>query len=251
MKRMVKDGLMMAIQVACIVFVTKSFAFATNYIPSESMVPSLEVGDRILVSKWPWGYSRASLLVDPGIDLPGKDGRLFGAVPERGDIAVFTHPQTGETMVKRVIGLPGDRIALSAGRLYINGQLVERRAVASYAYRDPSGSVTDVVRYDEVLPGGRVHPIIERGDDGLADTMPEVTIPDGHLFMMGDNRDNSGDSRFWRMGFVPLAKLQGRVDLVAWSIYDCPLETGLACAERRFLADPDQPSIPSNKADDR
>ncbi|MCB1383488.1 MAG: signal peptidase I [Notoacmeibacter sp.] len=230
-----RNALLFVFQVAALVFLTKSFAFATNFIPSESMVPTLEVGDRIVVTRWPYGYSRHSLLVDPGFAFPGPDGRVAGRLPERGDIVVFTRPRDGETLVKRVIGLPGDRIALDGGRLYLNGERVARKDRGTYAYRDANGIVIRVHRYDEVLPGGRTHAIIERTDSGMADTMAEMTVPEGQLFVLGDNRDNSLDSRFEETGLVPVENLQGRADLVGWSFYTCKAEQGLACAKARFL----------------
>ncbi|MFZ1682226.1 MAG: signal peptidase I [Rhizobiaceae bacterium] len=223
-------------EIAAIVFVMKSFAFASNHIPSESMVPTLEVGDRILVSKWAYGFSRHSLLVDPRTSLPGENGRLLGRLPARGDVAVFTHPLSGETMVKRVIGLPGDRVALASGRLWLNGALVARTPMGTYSYREHRGGIVTVARFTEELPGGRAHPIVERTDRGFAHTMGEIAVPPGHLFMMGDNRDNSADSRFAGMGFVPVENLQGRADLIPWSLHRCADEPGLACAKRRFLA---------------
>jgi signal peptidase I len=223
------------LQVVAIVFLMKSFAFASNYIPSESMQPTLEVGDRLVISKWAYGYSRHSLAIDLHADVPTGDGRVLSSLPTRGDVVVFTHPQGSDTMIKRVIGLPGDRIALAHGRLYINGALVERRETAHYSYREYRGSVADVIRYDEYLPGGRTHAIIERSDNGFADTFSEVTVPENHLFMMGDNRDNSADSRFEDMGFVPVANLQGRAEAVMWSLYSCEPEDGLTCAGKRAL----------------
>ena len=221
--------------VFAMVFVMKSFAIASNHIPSESMVPTLEVGDRIFVSKWAYGYSRHSLLVDPGVSLPGKDGRVFEQLPRRGDVVTFTHPHSGETMIKRVIGLPGDRIALNKGRLIINGASVPRVEQGRYSYRQYQGGVVEVTRYEELLPDGRAHPIIERSDHDYADNMAEVTVPEGHLFMMGDNRDNSADSRFQEMGFVPVENLQGRADMIGWSLYSCEQKPGLKCGDRRFL----------------
>ncbi|MBZ0162609.1 MAG: signal peptidase I [Notoacmeibacter sp.] len=221
---------------ALVVFVMKSFAFASNYIPSESMVPTLEVGDRLFVARWPYGVSRYSLAVNPGFSLGGGDGRLLSHVPARGDIVTFAHPANGETYVKRVIGLPGDRVALSHGRLFINGEIAARRMISTYDYRTPAGNVARVTRYAETLPGGAEHAIIERGDDYLADNMNEITVPQGKLFLMGDNRDNSADSRFAEMGFVPLENLEGRVDAVLWSLHSCDEEPDLACARKRFLA---------------
>ena len=158
------------------------------------------------------------------------------ATPARGDIAVFKLPaDPSKDYIKRVIGLPGDRIALDGGRLYLNGERVARKDRGTYAYRDANGIVIRVHRYDEVLPGGRTHAIIERTDSGMADTMAEMTVPEGQLFVLGDNRDNSLDSRFEETGLVPVENLQGRADLVGWSFYTCKAEQGLACAKARFL----------------
>ncbi len=221
---------------ALAVFVMKSFAFASNYIPSESMVPTLEVGDRLFVARWPYGVSRYTLAIDPGFSIGSKNGRLLSRLPKRGDVVTFAHPVNHETYVKRVIGLPGDHVALRHGRLFINGEMAGRRKVSTYDYRTPAGNVARVTRYVETLPGGAEHAIIERGDDYIADNMDEIAVPAGRLFLMGDNRDNSADSRFAEMGFVPLENLEGRVDAVLWSLYSCEEEPDLACASKRFLA---------------
>ena len=212
----------------------RTAAFATYFIPSESMVPTLEVGDRLAVSKFAYGWSQYSLpLANLGIQF---SGRILGSLPQRGDVVVFAHPLDGRTMIKRVIGLPGEHIQLTRGRLYINGKLVERRLEAAYHYRDQQGHVVPVTRYTELLPGGRAHTIIQRSDDSVAETMADYTIPAGNLFMMGDNRDNSADSRFAAlMGPVPVENLIGRADTILYSKYDCAPEAGLYCAQRRSL----------------
>lgn len=221
---------------AALVFLMKSFAFASNHIPSESMQPTLEVGDRLIVSKWPYGYSRHSLMVDPGLSIGTSDGRVFGALPARGDVVVFSHPRDGDAFIKRVIALPGDRLRLEAGRLYINDELVRRERLKAYRYREYKGSVAAVTAYREWLPGSEPHTIIERSDHGFADHMDEVIVPAAHLFMMGDNRDNSADSRFADMGFVPLENVQGRAEMITFSFYSCEIEADLACASKRFLS---------------
>ena len=213
--------------------VFRTAAFATYFIPSESMVPTLEVGDRLAVSKFAYGWSKFSLpLANIGIQM---SGRVLGSLPQRGDVVVFVHPQDGRTMIKRVIGLPGDRLRLQHGRLYINGLLVDRHFDSMYHYREQQGTVVGVTRYTETLPGGRQHVIIQRSDYSSVETMPEITIPDGHLFMMGDNRDNSADSRFAAMGPVPVENLIGRADTVIFSNHTCQAEPGLFCAPRRAL----------------
>ena len=213
----------------------RTAAFATYFIPSESMVPTLEVGDRLAVSKFAYGWSKFSLpLANFGLEF---SGRILGSLPARGDVVVFVHPIDGRTMIKRVIGLPGDHIRLQHGRLFINGELVERRSEATYHYREQQGSVVGVTRYTEVLPGGREHIIIQRSDFSAIETMPETVIADGFLFMMGDNRDNSADSRFTTMmGPVPVENLIGRADTILYSDHSCSPEPGLYCAPRRSLA---------------
>ena len=211
----------------------RTAAFATYFIPSESMVPTLEVGDRLAVSKFAYGWSRYSLpLSDLGIQF---SGRILGSLPQRGDVVVFAHPIDGRTMIKRVIGLPGDHIRLHLGRLYINGEMVPRRLEASYQYREQQGGVVTVTRYTETLPGGRSHVIIQRSDQVATENTPEYLVPSGYLFMMGDNRDNSADSRFQAMGAVPVENLIGRADTILYSNYECRHEPGLYCAQRRSL----------------
>jgi signal peptidase I len=212
----------------------RTAAFATYFIPSESMVPTLEVGDRLEVSKFAYGWSRYSLpLENLGVEF---NGRILGSLPQRGDVVVFAHPIDGRTMIKRVVGLPGEHVRLQHGRLYINGKLVERRTEASYHYRDQDGAVIGVTRYTELLPGGHDHIIVQRSDDSIAENMPDYVVPTGYLFMMGDNRDNSADSRFANlMGPVPVENLIGRADTILYSNHTCTPEPGLYCAQRRSL----------------
>ncbi len=220
---------------ALITFVLKTVAFATYYIPSESMVPTLEVGDRLIATKFDYGYGpdSAPLVTLPA--FPSKDGRLFGSLPARGDIVLFTHPHTGETLIKRVIGLPGDHIRITRGRLFINGKEMPRRAVKTYAYKQYAGPPITVTEYEETLPGGRVHPIIMRSDAAPQENTGTYVVPPEHLFMMGDNRDNSADSRFAELGYVPVENLIGRSRLILYSLHDCQPQPGLACAPRRYL----------------
>lgn len=236
MKNLAIETVKMVVQVGLIVFAMKSFAFAQNFIPSESMVPTLEVGDRLITDKTAYGWSRYSMMVDPGISMPGENGRMFGALPERGDVVTFTHPVSGDVWIKRVIGLPGDKIALRQGRVFINGKMLPRTFVKHYTYREFQGRPVSVVLFEEELPNGRTHAIIERSDSGYADFMEERTVPEGKLFLMGDNRDNSGDSRFDALGFVPVENLQGRARMISYSLHDCVPEDGLTCAPRRFFS---------------
>lgn len=216
-------------------FLFQTAAFATFYIPSESMVPTLQVGDRLTVAKYAYGWSRHSLPYD--LTLPDSvDGRIMAREPKRGDIVVFMHPLSGERMIKRLIGLPGDRIALENGRLVLNGETVERKTVRKYRYREYGGNVVEVSEFAEVLPGGVTHPILLRTRFGSNRNFAEVTVPAGHYFMMGDNRDNSADSRSASMGFVPGANLVGRAEAILYSLYECKAEPGAICADKRFLS---------------
>lgn len=218
---------------AAIVFSFNTIAFAAYHVPSESMLPTLTVGDHFYANKFVYGYSRFST---PLVTLPLPDGRLFGSLPDRGDVVVFSKPRTDETMVKRVVGLPGDRLQVKGGRLFINDAEVERREVGRVTYREHRGGVATVTEYEETLPGGRQHRIFERGDDEMADNTPVYTVPADHFFVMGDNRDNSIDSRFLtEVGYVPLTRLMGRVDRVNFSFAPCSPEADLVCPGGGFF----------------
>nr|WP_255599581.1 signal peptidase I [Afifella sp. IM 167] len=232
----IKEWLRIGIGAALLTAVLKTVAFATYYIPSESMVPTLQVGDRLIASKFDYGYGRYSPAF---FDLPQwavEDGRIFPRLPERGDIVIFAHPRTGETLVKRVIGLPGDRVQLSAGRLILNGKAVERQYLRTYAYRQDAGAPVEVREYAETLPGGRTHSIILQSENRPQENTGVFRVPQGHLFVMGDNRDNSADSRFESLGFVPVENLIGRSRAILFSLHACTPEPGLSCAGRRYLS---------------
>ena len=229
-----KDLLVTIAVASALAFAFRATAFATYYIPSESMVPTLEVGDRLAVSKYAYGWSRHSV---PGLNLPHTfTTRVLASPPERGDVAIFVHPRNLTTMVKRVIGLPGDRIAFRNGRLFINGKPVRRTFVRSYRYREHEGFAVSVREYKEHLPGGRSYTIIERSDRHPGDVLDDVVIPAGYLFMAGDNRDNSSDSRFQHMGLVPMDNLIGRAEAILYSLKTCDKQPGLKCAGRRYLS---------------
>lgn len=212
--------------VVAIFLLISTFVFQSFHIPSGSMEPTLEVGDRVFVAKTSYGYNRFTIPFDP----PIGDGSVFYEDPERGDIAVFTIPQDDyKDLIKRVIGLPGDSIQMISGRLYINGDMIDRKLVRRVNYTNYNGYPITVREYDETLPGGVVHRIYERGDSkrGYDDT-PLIVVPEGHFFMMGDNRDASADSRFG-MGPVRKEYLVGRAQFTTFSFYDCDQGKEVSC----------------------
>ena len=183
-------------------------------IPSGSMIPSLLVGDYLFVSKFSYGYSRHSL----PLSIPLIKGRIFYTEPKRGDVVVFKLPSDNRTdYIKRVIGLPGDKIRVTAGRLYINDKMVERIDEGEFVQRDSTGHAVRYQKYTEVLPNGVRHPILEFNDEGPYDETDEFVVPEDHFFMMGDNRDNSLDSRVLTVGFVPKVNLIGKARFLFYS----------------------------------
>ncbi|MCA0199954.1 MAG: signal peptidase I [Proteobacteria bacterium] len=207
------ETLLTVVYAVLIALVIRTFAFEPFNIPSGSMIPTLLVGDYLFVSKYSYGYSKHSF----PLSAAPFSGRILESVPQRGDVVVFKTPADDKTdFIKRVIGLPGDTVRMQDGRLFINGQLVERQRVDEYTYRDTYGSVVRFTRYTETLPGGKQHPILEDGDHAHYDNTPEYKVPEGHYFMMGDNRDNSLDSRA-DVGFVPAQNLVGRAEFIFFS----------------------------------
>jgi signal peptidase I len=212
-----------------------TFIWGHFKIPSESMLPTLEVGDHIYVSKFAYGYSRHSL---PFMlhKLPLPDGQIMSRSPKRGDVAVFRNPASGIIMIKRVVGLQGDRVKVVGGQLYLNGEVIERDTVTNYLYREHKGSVVGVDVYAETLPGEKEsHKIYEQTDQGNLDNTQTFIVPEGHFFFMGDNRDNSTDSRApGGPGMVPQDHLIGRADFLMFSLKRCKEEPQLRCPPRRF-----------------
>lgn len=216
----------------------RSFVVAPFAIPSESMLPRLLPGDLILVAKWPYGYSRHSL----PLGAPLWSGRILERAPARGDVVVFKTPADNRTdFVKRVIGLPGDRIALRAGVIILNGKEIPRFRTADFLdpvtpnsacrtqpgmtnrseLRPEGGRVCRYRRYRETLPNGRAWSVLDLGAVPAADDTDAYVVPAGHYFLLGDNRDRSADSRFpagpGGIGFVPAENLVGRALLGLWS----------------------------------
>ena len=198
-----------------IAFVVRTFAYEPFNIPSGSMIPTLLIGDYLFVSKFSYGYSRYSL---PG-SLPVIDGRVLSGEPERGDVAVFKLPTDNKTdYIKRLVGLPGDRIQVTGGILHINGRPVKREKVADRQIPGFGGRMTKVTEYVETLPNGRRHLIWEDSDHERLDNTPVFRVPEGHYFAMGDNRDHSQDSRVLsQVGYVPFENLIGRAEFLFFS----------------------------------
>ncbi|MFL0356878.1 signal peptidase I [Erythrobacter sp. GH1-10] len=221
------------LKVVAVVLVFRILLFSPFSIPSESMLPRLMNGDYLLAAKWPYGYSRNSLPFDLGL----PDGRILAGTPERGDIVIFKHPIDRTDYIKRVIGLPGDSVAVIGGQIVLNGELVPREQIGDLvvpetpntgcawggeSIRDGDGNRScSYRRFRESLPGGRSYDVL---DFGLTqgDNFSPITVPEGRMFVMGDNRDNSRDSRFEAMsgdavGIIPQDNLVGRASIVIWS----------------------------------
>ena len=191
----------------------RTVAFEPFNIPSGSMYPTVLVGDYLFVSKLSYGYSRYSL----PYSIPLFSGRIFSSEPERGDVVVFRHPREPDVnYIKRLIGLPGDRIQVIDGILHVNGEAVQRRRIEDFVFVDQDGSTRRIPQFIETLPGGREHRILEESDDKPFDNTREYVVPADHYFMMGDNRDNSVDSRRG-VGYVPEENLIGRATVVFFS----------------------------------
>jgi signal peptidase I len=214
--------------------VFRTFFFQPFWIPSGSMKDTLLIGDLLFVNKMAYGYSRYSC----PFDLCPFSGRILATMPKRGDVVVFRHPTNGEDYIKRLIGLPGDRIQMIHGRLYLNGKAVPVRDDGAFAETmRPEGPLGQNPRCEnwpveeggtclksrqrETLPGGVTHDVLNIETDGEADNTRVFVVPKGEFFFMGDNRDNSEDSRFPQdtggVGFVPFQNLIGRADRVMFS----------------------------------
>lgn len=214
------------VQALLLALIVRTFLFQPFNIPSGSMKSTLLVGDYLFVSKYAYGYSKYSFPLSPDLFT----GRIWASPPTRGDVAVFKLPRDPSTdYIKRVIGLPGDRIQMIDGILQINGQPVAKEKVDDYVTSDEFGSDTRVARYretlpDDKLPDGTIHKgisyeILDLEPHGFSDNTPVFNVPPDHYFMMGDNRDNSMDSRvLGAVGYVPFENFVGRAELIFFSV---------------------------------
>ncbi|HEY4070478.1 MAG TPA: signal peptidase I [Sphingomicrobium sp.] len=224
------------VMLVALTWVLRSLLVQPFNIPSGSMLPTLYIGDYLLVAKWPYGYSRYSF----AFGFPSFRGRILSRLPSRGDVVVFRHPDEKADLIKRVIGLPGDTVAVSNGRLILNRKLVPRGkrppvrvpvtanspckvvppAVQEISVR-PGAATCFYPAYLETLPAGPSYTVLDQVEHGPADDFGPVQVPPGHVFLMGDNRDDSLDSRFpayaGGIGMVPVEDLMGRALVTFWS----------------------------------
>lgn len=242
--RMILREARLWVETGIVVFILFS-AFSTvvgsrYYIPSESMQPTLEVGDHIAVAKYRYGFSRWSLPYGVGEWLPAGEGRAFSRVPARGDVVVFRHPFEPRELIKRVIALPGDRVAVAAGRVVLNGQMLPRDFERESRILDRYSQDSTLQNYIETLPNGRRYRIYEIDDRSELDDFPEITIPAGRIFLMGDNRDQSADSRApagpgLGPGLVPMEYLVGKAETLLFTFAKCHgAEQGFQCPRDRL-----------------
>jgi signal peptidase I len=213
------ESIRVVVHALLIALVIRTFLFQPFNIPSGSMKATLLVGDYLFVSKYSYGYSHYSIPFSP----PLFSGRIFGSEPARGDVVVFRLPKDDTTdYIKRVIGLPGDRIQMKEGLLYINEKPVERVRMDDFVGEDPCGSseaTARVKRWKETLPNGVSYESLDCVDNGFYDNTVVYTVPPDHFFMMGDNRDNSTDSRVQSaVGYVPSENLIGRAQMIFFSV---------------------------------
>jgi signal peptidase I len=238
-----RDTILFLVKLVIAVLIFRSFIFSPFNIPSQSMLPRLYIGDYLFVSKWNYGYSRHSL----PLSVPLIPGRIFGRDPARGDVVVFRDPTGDHDVIKRVIGLPGDTIQMRHGQLILNGTAIPKDPVADFTLpitpNYPAGSecpsefldngrngkpICRYPQFRETLPNGKSYMVLDRGENDEADNTGLYSVPAGRVFVMGDNRDDSGDSRFPApadalpgqpsgMGYVPMDRIEGKAVVTFFS----------------------------------
>jgi len=212
-----RETIVVVIQALLIALVFRTFLYQPFSIPTASMQSTLMIGDYLLTSKYTWGYGRYSF----PLGIIPFNGRIFGREPNRGDIAVFRPVPQKDAYIKRVIGMPGDRIQMIDGILNINGEAVKRVEIGTAVDTDSTGVSVPVTLYRETLPNGVEHTIQEISDTMQLDNTAEYVVPAAHYFMMGDNRDRSQDSRVLSaVGYVPAGNLIGKAEVRFFSIKD-------------------------------
>lgn len=209
------DTIRIVVHALILAMIVRVFFYQPFNIPSGSMIPTLLVGDYLFVSKFSYGYSNHSFPYSPNL----FSGRILASEPERGDVAVFKLPSDNETdYIKRVIGLPGDTVQMKEGVLFINGEEVPKHKIADFVIRDHFGNARHVPQYEETLPNGVTYPVLDITQSGSSDDTDVFKVPEDHYFMMGDNRDNSTDSRVpSAVGYVPYENLVGRAEIIFFS----------------------------------
>ncbi len=213
-----RETIRVIIHALILALLVRIFLFQPFNIPSGSMIPTLLIGDYLFVSKYSYGYSRYSFPFGPNL----FDGRVWAGEPTRGDVVVFKLPRDNETdYIKRVIGLPGDEIQMIDGVLHINGKAVKKEKAADFVPQHADGPGRAMTRYIETLPNGVSYPVLDLVRSSIGDNTEIYKVPEDHFFMMGDNRDNSTDSRFLsEVGYVPYENLLGKAQIIFFSIDD-------------------------------
>lgn len=215
-----RESAKIVIQALALAIFVRIFFYQPFNIPSGSMKETLLVGDYLFVSKLAYGYSRYSIPFGSTLFASsGFDGRLFASQPKRGDVIVFKYPRDNSTdYIKRLIGMPGDKIQMRKGVLYINGQAVPKRRVGSFDTFEGGHLVRNIPMFEETLPNGVSYRVLDAEENGPTDDTGVYEVPPGHFFMMGDNRDNSSDSRIRDgVGYVPFENLVGRAEIIFFS----------------------------------